>query len=219
METKATFKLLMRLSLFSAIAILFAATSAQATTHVIQFGGSLGIVYSPNSLNVSVGDTITWEGDFNMHPLSSTSVPTGANSFSNLSGSGSFSYVVKLAGTYSYQCNIHYSLGMIGSFTALTTGIRNNPISSQPHAFSLAQNYPNPFNPTTTIRFNIPSQGFVSLKIYDITGSKVATIVNGNMQEGSYSYIWNADYLSSGVYFYQLKAGSLVETKKLVLLK
>jgi hypothetical protein len=86
-------------------------------------------------------------------------------------------------------------------------------------AFSLVQNYPNPFNLSTIFSFNLPANSFVSLKVYDLLGKEVATIVSEEMLAGSYSKQWNAKGVSSGVYFYRLQEGSLIETKKLVLLK
>jgi hypothetical protein len=88
-----------------------------------------------------------------------------------------------------------------------------------PRQFSLSQNYPNPFNPTTTISFSIPSPTFVSLKVFDILGRRVSTIVSGQLRAGKYDMQWNAERFSSGVYFYRLEAGTLSETKKLLLLK
>jgi hypothetical protein len=89
----------------------------------------------------------------------------------------------------------------------------------QPEAFSLKQNYPNPFNPSTSISFSIPSTSFVSLKVYDLLGREVATLVSEQMSSGNHSKQWNAAALPSGIYFYRLQTGSFTETKKLVLLK
>ena len=83
----------------------------------------------------------------------------------------------------------------------------------------MKQNYPNPFNPNTTISFTVPYQSKVTLKVYNILGSEVATLVNESKPAGSYNVTFNAGQLSSGVYFYQLTAGSFVSTKKLILLK
>ena len=88
-----------------------------------------------------------------------------------------------------------------------------------PNEFNLEQNYPNPFNPTTNIGFRISEGGFVTLKIYDVLGNEVATLVNENKPAGSYEVEFNGSNLPSGVYFYQLKAGNNIETKKLMLLK
>jgi cyclomaltodextrinase / maltogenic alpha-amylase / neopullulanase len=85
--------------------------------------------------------------------------------------------------------------------------------------FMLNQNYPNPFNPSTKISFQIPNSEFVTLKIYDILGREVKTLVNKEMEKGKYDFDFNASSFSSGIYFYRLKAGSFVDTKKLILMK
>jgi hypothetical protein len=91
--------------------------------------------------------------------------------------------------------------------------------NSTPSTFSLFQNYPNPFNPSTTIEFHLPVAGEVSLKVYNLLGEEVATLVNTSMPAGSYSIEWSALNLSSGLYLYRLKAVSYVETRKMVLMK
>ena len=88
-----------------------------------------------------------------------------------------------------------------------------------PEQFSLEQNYPNPFNPSTTIKYSIPTSEFVTLKVYDVLGSEVATLVNEEKPAGSYEIDFNAAKLSSGIYFYILQAGSYTQTKKLILTK
>lgn len=85
--------------------------------------------------------------------------------------------------------------------------------------FSLDQNYPNPFNPTTTISFTLPSQSFVTLKVRDIMGREVATIVSEEMSAGSYSKQWNAKNIVSGIYFYRLQSEYNAVTKKLIIIK
>ncbi len=88
-----------------------------------------------------------------------------------------------------------------------------------PKQYALDQNFPNPFNPSTTIRYAIPAEAKVTLKIYNLIGQEVATLVNTNQMVGTYSVQFDASKLSSGVYFYRLSAGSFVQTKKLLLLK
>jgi photosystem II stability/assembly factor-like uncharacterized protein len=94
-----------------------------------------------------------------------------------------------------------------------------NRKSGLPSTFKLEQNYPNPFNPTTTIEFTISKLSIVNLKIFDLLGREVATLVSEQRPAGNYSVKWDAGSLSSGIYFYQLRAGSFVATKKLLLLK
>jgi hypothetical protein len=88
-----------------------------------------------------------------------------------------------------------------------------------PKEFRLFQNYPNPFNPSTSISFSLPSNSFVSLKVFDLTGREVATIVSEELPAGKYARQWNAHGISNGVYYYRIQAGSFTETKKLMLLK
>lgn len=86
--------------------------------------------------------------------------------------------------------------------------------------FSLEQNFPNPFNPKTVISWQLPVGSYVTLKVYDILGKEVATLVNGEQSPGRYSIKFDAaNSLPSGVYFYQLRAGKFVETKKFILTK
>lgn len=88
-----------------------------------------------------------------------------------------------------------------------------------PNDYSVSQNYPNPFNPTTTINYSIPKSGLVTIKVYDVLGAEVTSLVNEYKPVGSYQVTFNAEKLSSGVYFYQLKTGLFVKTKKLILMK
>ncbi len=90
---------------------------------------------------------------------------------------------------------------------------------SNPVSFALNQNYPNPFNPSTTISYSVPEKSFVTLKVYDVLGNEVASLVNSQTEAGEHSVNFNASNLSSGVYYYQITAGNNVATKKLMLLK
>lgn len=103
---------------------------------------------------------------------------------------------------------------------AKTTHYSYNEIETNlPLDFELKQNYPNPFNPTTTIKYQISQPSFVALKVYDILGNEVATLVNEEKFVGSYEVEFNSAGLSSGIYFYQLQASSFTQTKKMILLK
>jgi aminopeptidase N len=108
--------------------------------------------------------------------------------------------------------------------TATTTIGINNISSVVPDKFDMYQNYPNPFNPTTKIRFQIKDAGFVNLKIYDILGKEVATLINEKLQAGTYEIPFAINQLSnnqtsSGVYFYKIETGNFAKTMKMVLLK
>jgi glycosidase len=99
------------------------------------------------------------------------------------------------------------------------TGITPGTAAAPPREYALGQNYPNPFNPTTTIAYQIRTAGMITLRVYDILGRVVATLVDGYRSTGAYAATFDASRLSSGVYFYRLQAGSFVSTKKMVLTK
>ncbi|MFZ1322642.1 MAG: S8 family serine peptidase [Ignavibacteria bacterium] len=99
-----------------------------------------------------------------------------------------------------------------------TTGISNLNLDI-PNNYSLSQNYPNPFNPTTKINFSIPVNGFVTVKIYDVLGKEVMTLVNEQKPAGNYSAEFNGADLSSGVYFFRMEAGEFIDVKRMMLIK
>jgi len=92
-------------------------------------------------------------------------------------------------------------------------------ILTAPVEFTLEQNYPNPFNPTTTINYSIPEAGNVELKVYDVLGNEVANLVNQEMAPGNYTANFDASSLASGIYIYRLQTGSLMQTRKMILMK
>lgn len=107
--------------------ILFSfSTLKQPSRHIILFGGLIGLLYSPDKLEAIIGDTIQWQGDFILHPLSSTTIPTGASSWHVVSGT-SFGYTVVNSGTYNYICDFHFVSGMVGSFVAVDYSPLNAP--------------------------------------------------------------------------------------------
>ncbi len=103
------------------------------------------------------------------------------------------------------------------TYTYILTGIEQ--LTDGIKTYSLSNNYPNPFNPSTTISYSVPEIEFVTLKVYDVLGSEVATLVNEEKPVGSYEVEFEAADLPSGIYFYRLQAGSFVESKKMVLMK
>ncbi|MBN1352654.1 SBBP repeat-containing protein [candidate division KSB1 bacterium] len=102
---------------------------------------------------------------------------------------------------------------------AFPTDSRANISLAIPDEFHLLQNYPNPFNPSTTIEFALPKAAFVTLKIYNLLGEEVATLISGKSLAGIYRFNWDASGLANGIYLYRLIAGEFVGTKKLILLR
>ncbi|RPI15518.1 MAG: T9SS C-terminal target domain-containing protein [Ignavibacteriae bacterium] len=118
------------------------------------------------------------------------------------------------AATLSTESNV--PSGRIYKYTD-NIGIANN--NEVPSYFKLEQNYPNPFNPTTTINYSVPVTSEVSIKVYDMLGHEILTLVKEQKNAGNYSVVLNASELASGIYFYKLTAGSFIDTKKISLVK
>jgi hypothetical protein len=98
-----------------------------------------------------------------------------------------------------------------------TTSITGN--SGNLNGFSLTQNYPNPFNPETEINFSIPENNFVTLRVYDISGRLIKTLVDDFRTAGSFKVNFNSNGIPSGIYFYKLESGSFTDVKKMILVK
>jgi len=97
--------------------------------------------------------------------------------------------------------------------------VRNFNGADKPTLYELSQNYPNPFNPSTSIRYQTPQDGIVTLRIYDILGAVVATLINEEKTAGKYEVNFDASKLSSGVYIYKIQAGDFISSKKMILIK
>jgi hypothetical protein len=94
------------------------------------------------------------------------------------------------------------------------------PINNNiPVNYSLEQNYPNPFNPVTKISFNIPSTSMTKLSVFDVTGKEISVLVNNELKAGTYNISFNAGNLPSGAYFYKIKSGEFIDSKKMILIK
>jgi hypothetical protein len=104
------------------------------------------------------------------------------------------------------------------SWGAPATGV-NYLEANRPVQFGLEQNYPNPFNPTTNVRFSVPENGFVTLKVFDLMGREVSTLIEQQLSAGSYETTFAAGSLASGMYLYRLTAGGKVETRRMILMK
>jgi hypothetical protein len=125
-----------------------------------------------------------------------------------------------MAGRWSYRLRqidldgtIHFSPEVI---VDVLTGVRDN---SLPVVFALHQNYPNPFNPTTSLNYDLPATVHVTLKVFNVLGQEVATLVDKTQTAGRYNVSWNASGVGSGVYFYQILAGSFIDVKKMAIMR
>jgi hypothetical protein len=120
--------------------------------------------------------------------------------------------------TYQYQL---VSVGINGNSQPVGNVVSATPSvgAATPHEFALHQNYPNPFNPTTQIRFDIAEASYVTLKVFDVMGRELATLVDGNLAANRYEVSFDASALSSGTYFYRLNAGSFTSMNKMLVLK
>ena len=119
----------------------------------------------------------------------------------------------------SFTGDVNYSpKSGTGKFTITVVGVEKNPIAI-PTKFDLLQNYPNPFNPTTTINYQLPQDGFVTIIVFDILGKEVVTLVHENKQAGYYSSNFDANKLTSGIYFYTINVNNFIQSKKMMLLK
>ena len=182
--------------------------------------GLRGWVLSPYKLYNSTNGGITWT-EQDMAPNTQGigqryfSISKPVSKYSELSTTGTI-------GVDDFSEAITaYIVGDSGTIQKTTNGgvfVTNNN-TTIPDMYALHQNYPNPFNPGTTITFDLPKSGFVSLIIYDVLGREVAVLLNKKLKAGSYTGTWNAESYNSGVYFYRLTAGDYVETKKMLLIK
>jgi hypothetical protein len=109
--------------------------------------------------------------------------------------------------------------GTVVEFPSIITDISAGDFNTIPETFVMEQNYPNPFNPSTTISFSIPKAENVSLKIYNILGSEITTLVSENLNAGSYQVNFDASNLASGTYIYQITAGKFNQVRKMNLIK
>ncbi|MBS1517088.1 MAG: S8 family serine peptidase [Bacteroidetes bacterium] len=180
-----------------------------------------------NSLSAPGWTEIQLTTPFSINPTQNLMISIGrdfqqyVNTYPRYAYSTSLSYLSRRA-----QSDTQYPTSLTQSFNraniqidiSLITGIETNTVSI-PSIFSLSQNYPNPFNPSTKISFSIPKQGFVNMKVYDILGKEVMTLVNEIRQAGNYDVNFNGSSLASGVYFYRLESGNFVDIKRMVLVK
>ena len=181
---------------------------------------SSAISFSNSSLITDIGDTsqnlmeialTKTDGNYTAHV---TKLVTGFNSPLGIEMVNDTFYVVE---TGLQNSNFSPKLWRIILPLEPSTGVAREGIS--PSAYALNQNFPNPFNPATVISYNLQVTGLVSVKVYDELGREVASLVNSLQTAGAHSVRWNAGGFASGVYFYEISAGSFHDVKKMVLMK
>ncbi len=177
--------------------------------------------FSPNHLEIDIGETVTWTraGGFHNVDGSTDTYPDNPDSFFSGSASSSwddFSHTFTVAGEYNYECNPHASGGMVGTITVSALSIDEVTI---PNNYSIYSIYPNPFNPITKITYGLREYSNVKIAIFDLTGKKVATLINKIQSSGYHSIDWNADNHASGIYFIKMITDEYINTKKLILFK
>lgn len=183
-----------------------------------------------NSEDISAPLDIEWEqlnnantyelqlslsSNFNDIEIEEKGLDTTSIQIENLSEEDTYYWRVRArntAGTGEWSNTYNFTTAGVG------TSIADDP-NGFPSEFNLEQNYPNPFNPTTTISFSLPSSRQVTLKIYNLIGSEVTTLVNETLPAGKFEVRWDATNHSSGIYIYRLTAGDFAQTKKLTLIK
>lgn len=165
--------------------------------------GSLTVQFSDKS----IGIVTAWLWEFGDDSISTDRNPTHI-----YNEEGTYTVTLAVSGPYG-------SDSFTQNVTVTVVGLFEIEDIFVPGDYVLRQNYPNPFNPSTTIEFSIPKSEFVTLKIYNLLGQKVATLVSEKLNAGSYNYSWDAGTLSSGVYLYKLNAGKLSQIRKMILLR
>lgn len=176
------------------VARIFYHTAGSATTGALTVNGqqAASLNFTSSSMSSITTPPIT---------INNGQVTTQSNSTLKLSSSG----------------HVYIDYIQLAQQTSTPTAIQKTP--QMPNGYKLDQNYPNPFNPTTNIKFQIPKASHVKLTVYNILGQRVATLVDNQLSAGIHMVQFHADKLASGVYFYRLRAGNFVASKKLLLLK
>jgi len=176
---------------------------AYGTTNVCDglFHTLIGI-RSGNQLSIYIDGDLEETVSASINPDNTNPINIGRTSYAG--GSGYFNGIINEVSLWPYSL--------------IVTSVEENT-SNIVNYFNLRQNYPNPFNPVTSIQFSILEKSLISLKIFDVLGNEITTLVNAERYPGTYKIIFNASSLSSGIYFYSLSAGDFVETKKMILLK
>lgn len=207
-------RLLIKIGIIAYFLLIIVKSNAATHTITVQ-----NFSLTPDVVNAVVGDTIKWVWLNGNHSTTSGTIPIDAAPWDvNLNSSNTtYSYILEFPGDYYYFCRLHPEVEVGIIYVSALTPV--NPLTEAGVNSKLKQNYPNPFNPSTKINFNNPKQGFVSLKVYDLSGREVASLVNEALKQGNYEIEFKANKLSSGTYFYFIQTSEYTEIKKMVLVK
>ncbi|HZW38123.1 MAG TPA: T9SS type A sorting domain-containing protein [Ignavibacteriaceae bacterium] len=183
--------------------------------HTLTSGIVTATVLTNNQIRISVSGA---SGSVAGELVDTNGVVVAVN---NSTSSNPFTLTAPGAGTYTINAGYKNPARRYGSTTVSIniTGVNEKFDNSIPLEYNLYSNYPNPFNPSTMIRFSIPQSSFTTLKIYDIEGKEVASLLNEMKSAGNYEVTFNASQLPSGAYFYRIESGNFSSTKKMILLK
>jgi plastocyanin len=200
-------------------ALLFLSIPNPGVSQVLHVIVASGMTFTPSDLTISVGDTVRWENHGGFH-----NVLADDGSFTNgppSSSAWTYTRVFTFAGNFQYYCEIHGAPGGVGMSGIIRvsnpTGVMVN--IEQPDRLKVKQNFPNPFNHSTTIGYALAQNDFVSIKVFDILGEELATIVNGKEFAGYHEIKFDAANLPSGIYFYKVQSRNATQIKKMLLLK
>ena len=183
-----------------------------------QYNHNFGFV-SLQFLDINNGYSVSNEGNLEYNVLKTTN---GGVNWTKICSTNSNFFTYSLNAVNFINVNTGWIVGSTGLVLKTTTGgnVFISQISTEiPEKYSLQQNYPNPFNPTTNIKFDIHKQGIATLKVFDLLGKEMETLVDEQLSVGTYEVTFNASSLPSGIYFYVLKTGDFVESKKMILVK
>lgn len=204
---------------FTIIILMFVFMPVAVFSQTVYVIEASNFEFTPKNITVDVGDTVRWKNVGGNHNVVADdgSFTSGAPSTSNWV----YDHVFTEPGENPYYCVNHGSAGgngMSGNVTVVApTGVAKQ--DGLINGFKLEQNYPNPFNPSTKISWKSPVGGRQTLKVFDVVGSEITTLIDEVKPAGEYQVKFSGSGLASGIYYYQLKTGNLVETKKMILLK
>ncbi len=202
------------------VVILITSDIIAQTTHDVTVAN---FSFTPSQLTIKVGDIVRWTNSGGLHNVvaDDNSFTSGAASTSNWV----YEHTFNAPGSNPYYCSVHGGPGGVGMSGVITvqaaTDVDDKVLTNTD--YKLFQNFPNPFNPSTIITFQVFVQSSVSIIVYDIIGNQVATLLNEEKPAGKYTVNFDASntgkLLSSGIYYYKMRAGNFSEIKKMVLIK